>query len=51
MDNRRIDDLFEYMLLLINLRDTDGTYFCSKEIDECIGAIRKELDLVDELKK
>ena len=45
MENRRIDDLFEYMSLLINLRDADGTYFCSKEIGECINEIRTELGL------
>jgi len=41
--NRRIDDLFEYMSLLIELR-SEG-YQCFEEIDECINEIRAELGL------
>lgn len=45
MENRRIDDLFEYMSLLIHLRDGDGGYICTREIGECISEIRSELKL------
>ena len=45
MEKRRIDDLFEYMNLLIYLRDGDGGYICTREIGECISEIRAELGI------
>ena len=42
---RRIDDLFEYMNLLIYLRDDNGGYICTREIGECISEIRAELGI------
>ena len=45
MEKRRIDDLFEYMNLLIYLRDDNGGYICTREIGECISEIRAELGI------
>lgn len=45
MENRRIDDLFEYLRLLIDLRDNDEEYICTREIGECINEIRTELGI------
>lgn len=48
MEERRIDDLFTYLSLLASLRNGEGGYICTKEIRECIDAIRSELSLGDE---
>lgn len=48
MENRRIDDLFEYLGLLIGLRNIDEGYICTHEIGECINEIRAELNIDDE---
>ncbi len=42
-NTRRIDDLFTYLSLLASLRNGDGGYICTKEIHECIDAVRAEL--------
>lgn len=47
MENRRIDDLFEYLNLLTKLRDGEGGYICTREVKECIDEIRAELRLGD----
>jgi hypothetical protein len=48
MMRREIDDLLHYLDLLVQAEKAG--YRCSKEIRECIGAIRKELDLKSEFK-
>lgn len=45
LENRRIDDLFEYLGLLIDLRNIDEEYLCTQEIGECINEIRAELEV------
>lgn len=45
MNERRIDDLFKYLELLIQLRNGKEEYICTDEIRECIDEIRKEFKI------
>ena len=45
MERRRIDDLLAYLDRLAMIQRDDGGYTCTKEISECIDAIRAEFDL------
>ncbi len=44
MNIERLDGLFAYLNALTKLANSDVGYLCTKEIDECIGWIREELD-------
>lgn len=46
MNNRRFDDLIAYLDALTKLSGVD--FNCSKEINECVTAIRTELGLAHE---